>query len=283
MIDGLFVVDKPAGITSHDVVARLRRTIKQKRIGHSGTLDPNATGVLLVAVGRATRLLRFASDLPKSYECEIVLGQATSTLDADGEVTETWDMSSVTDDDIATAATKFKGDIMQVPPMVSAIRVNGKRLHQLAREGVEVKRKARPVTIYEIETEGKTLRATCSSGTYVRTLVADIGESLGGGAHLRNLVRTAIGPFDTGCAVPLASIEQDWQPHLRPTGDLLSHLDQIAVDESQAASVRHGRPLHLEAEGAGPWRVVDGERNLLAVYERNESGKIAAGVVLDAV
>src|SRR4051812_16215401 len=134
---GVVVVDKPAGWTSHDVVARCRRIFGQKRVGHSGTLDPDATGVLLVGLGPATRLLRFLTDLRKSYECEVVLGVATSTLDAAGEVVGTWDMAAVGLDDVRAAAADFVGDIEQIPPMVSAVKVDGKRLHELARQGIE--------------------------------------------------------------------------------------------------------------------------------------------------
>src|SRR5688500_17166019 len=139
-IDGLVVVDKPAGGTSHDVVARCRKIFGQKRVGHSGTLDPDATGVLLVGLGRATRLLRFLTDLPKSYVGDLVLGTSTSTLDAAGEVTGTWDMGAVTLADVRAAALAFVGEIQQIPPMVSAVKVGGKRLHELARAGVEVER-----------------------------------------------------------------------------------------------------------------------------------------------
>jgi tRNA pseudouridine55 synthase len=155
---GLAVVDKPAGWTSHDVVARGRRLLGTKKVGHSGTLDPGATGVLLLGVGRVTRLLRFLGELPKSYECEVVLGIETSTLDDEGEVTATHDMSGLTFADVASAAGRFVGDIEQVPPMVSAIQIGGKRLHELARQGIEVERPARPVTIHRLDVE-----PTCGS------------------------------------------------------------------------------------------------------------------------
>ena len=151
-VNGLVVVDKAAGWTSHDVVARCRGIFGQRRVGHAGTLDPDATGVLLVGLGRVTRLLRFLTVLRKTYTTDIVLGTATSTLDASGEVTATFDMSRVRPSDVAAAATALTGEIEQVPPMVSAVKVEGRRLHELAREGVEVERKPRPVTVYRFET-----------------------------------------------------------------------------------------------------------------------------------
>ncbi|MGH9115917.1 MAG: tRNA pseudouridine(55) synthase TruB, partial [Acidimicrobiales bacterium] len=147
MIDGVVIVDKPAGMTSHDVVSRCRRVFEQRKVGHAGTLDPDATGVLVVGLGRATRLLRYMSGLEKSYRAEIVLGVATTTLDASGEVTGRWDQGGVTLEDARSAASRLTGRISQVPPMVSAVKVGGRRLHQLAREGLEVERSAREVTV----------------------------------------------------------------------------------------------------------------------------------------
>ena len=205
---GFVVVDKPAGMTSHDVVSRIRRRFNERRVGHSGTLDPDATGVLIVAVGNATRLLQFFSDLPKTYTGEVVFGAATTTLDASGDVTDTRDMSSLTIDMVREAACRFVGDIMQVPPMVSAIKIGGRRLHEIAREGGEVERKPRPVTVHRFDVVDEVDRiagnpvvrveVSCSSGTYIRTLAADLGTALGGVAHLRNLRRRAIGDFVVG-------------------------------------------------------------------------------------
>ena len=151
LTNGLAVVDKEAGWTSHDVVARCRRIFGQRRVGHAGTLDPDATGVLLVGLGRTTRLMRFLTALPKTYEAEIVLGTATSTLDASGEVTGTWDMEEVTLAQVREAAAQLTGEIEQIPPMVSAIKIDGQRLHNLARQGIEIDRPARPVTVYRFD------------------------------------------------------------------------------------------------------------------------------------
>src|SRR4051794_25486619 len=206
-VDGVVAVDKPAGWTSHDVVAKSRGLLGTKKVGHAGTLDPSATGVLVLGVGRATRLLRYLGDLPKAYVGELVLGTETTTLDAEGDVVRTHDMAGVTLDDVRAAAAGFVGPILQVPPMVSAVKVDGKKLYELARAGVEIEREARPVTIHSIAVdEGPEpgvhrLTVSCSGGTYVRVLAADIGTALGGGAHLRALRRTAVGGFDLAGAV----------------------------------------------------------------------------------
>ncbi|MEQ1787765.1 MAG: tRNA pseudouridine(55) synthase TruB, partial [Acidimicrobiales bacterium] len=191
--DGLAVVDKAAGWTSHDVVAKARGVLGTRKVGHSGTLDPDATGVLLLGVGKVTRLLRYLGLPSKSYAGVIVLGTATSTLDASGEVTGTWDMAGVGLDAVRAAASALTGDILQVPPMVSAIQIDGRRLHELAREGIEVERPARPVTVERFDVSEATapghfpIEVVCSSGTYIRSLADDVGRALGGGAHLRDL------------------------------------------------------------------------------------------------
>lgn len=269
--DGLAVIDKPAGWTSHDVVAKLRGVLGTRKVGHAGTLDPDATGVLLVGVGRATRLMRFMTALPKSYVGEIVLGAETTTLDSSGEVTATHDMSGVTLADARAAALQLTGDILQVPPMVSAVKVGGRRLHELARDGIEVERDARPVTVHrfdlvEVPGDPGVLRAEveCSSGTYVRTLAADLGHLLGGGAHLRNLRRTAIGSFTLAEATTIEGAT------LLSMADALRDLPAVHVDAELAALVRNGRVLDVglfEAAGQAPWPVIGPDGELLAVYE----------------
>jgi tRNA pseudouridine55 synthase len=283
-VHGFVVVDKPVGITSHDVVARLRRRFSERRVGHSGTLDPDATGVLIVALGNATRLLQFLGDLPKTYTGEVVFGTATSTLDASGEVTATRDMSTLTIDRIREASKAFLGDIAQIPPMVSAIKVGGRRLHEIAREGGEVHREPRHVTIHRYvvgdvvdRVDGNpvvNIEVTCSSGTYIRTLAADLGEALGGVAHLRNLRRRAIGDFVVGANHDSASIDS---APLQPAVAVMAHLDgvnvaMVSVDADSAVKVRNGRSF--DALGAldgreGERRIVLNERNeLIAVYSR---------------
>jgi tRNA pseudouridine55 synthase len=270
MTDGVAVVDKPAGCTSHDVVARARRSLGTRKIGHAGTLDPDATGVLVLGVGRATRLLRYVGDLPKAYGGEVVLGVATSTLDAAGEVVATADMGDLGLDEVRAAAARMVGTVEQVPPMVSAVQVGGRRLHELARAGVEVEREARTVTVWRFDVveavEPGVFRVAveCSSGTYVRSLAADLGEALGGVAHLRRLRRTAVGPFTEDRARPIEELE------VLPPLAAVAHLPAVAVDEEVAGLVGHGRRLERAGPtpfpGDGPWAVVGPEGALLAVY-----------------
>jgi tRNA pseudouridine55 synthase len=287
-LTGLVVVDKEAGWTSHDVVARCRRIFGQRRVGHAGTLDPDATGVLLVGLGRATRLMRFLTALPKTYEGEVVLGTATSTLDASGEVTGTWDMDSVGLADAREAAATLTGAIEQVPPMVSAVRVGGRRLHALAREGVEVDRAARPVTVHRfdvapgLEPGVFRVEVECSSGTYIRVLAQDLGMALGGGAHLRNLRRTRIGSF----AAEDARLVDDLTPAVVLTpAQALRDLDQVVVTAEMQQHIARGLPLDrvpLGVTGDGPWGLVDAGHRLLAVYEATETDRIRPSVVLEA-
>ncbi|HMD45108.1 MAG TPA: tRNA pseudouridine(55) synthase TruB [Acidimicrobiales bacterium] len=283
---GLAVVDKPAGWTSHDVVARCRKVFAQRRVGHAGTLDPDATGVLLVGVGRATRLLRFLTALPKTYVAEVVLGTATSTLDASGEVVGRFDMDGVTLEQVRAAAAGLTGDILQVPPMVSAVKVGGQRLHRLARQGIEVERSPRPVTVYRFAVDAGDepgvvrIEVECSSGTYVRVLAADLGTALGGGAHLRALRRTRIGSFVAAEAHPVDALEPS---DLLAPAEALRDLDSVTVDAEMEALIARGLPLDrvsLGAGGEGPWALVDGSDRLLAVYEATETDRVRPAVVL---
>jgi len=286
-ITGLVVIDKEAGWTSHDVVARCRRIFGQRRVGHAGTLDPDATGVLLVGLGRATRLMRFLTALPKTYTTDIVLGTATSTLDASGEVLATYDMAHVTPDDVAAAAADLTGDIEQVPPMVSAVKVGGRRLHELARQGVEVDRPARTVTVSRFDTapdpsQPGVYRAevVCSSGTYIRVLAQDLGRALGGDAYVTNLRRTRIGSFGDPDMHALDGIGPD---DVLTPAQAMRDMDAVTVPPDTAASIRTGLPLDrvpLGAGGDGPWAMLDEAGALLAVYEATGSDRIRPAVVL---
>jgi tRNA pseudouridine55 synthase len=279
-IHGVAVVDKPAGVTSHDVVGMLRRRFGERQVGHAGTLDPDATGVLVVAVGKATRLLRFVEKTRKGYAGEVVLGSSTSTLDSSGDVLATFDMSDVTLDDArAAVAGHLLGDIEQVPPMVSAIRVDGKRLHELAREGIEVERAPRPVTIHRFDVVDwaepgvLAIDVECSPGTYIRTLADDLGRLLGGGAHLRNLRRTYVGEFT------LAQAEPPDECELLPVASAVRALAAVVVSPDVAALVANGRVLDAW-DGDGPWAVFDGTEQLLAVYEKFGDGQAKPALVL---
>jgi tRNA pseudouridine55 synthase len=269
--DGFLVVDKQAAWTSHDVVARCRRLLGTRKVGHAGTLDPDATGVLIVGVGRATRLLRFASALSKTYVGEIVLGSTTSTLDASGEVTGHFDMSGVRLEEVREAARSLTGRIEQTPPMVSAVKVGGRRLHELARAGIEVERAPRGVEVFRFEVfetgESDLVRVLveCSSGTYVRVLAADLGARLGGGAHLRALRRVSIGSFSDLEAIALEDVALD---RLRPPGELLRDLPGAVASPELAQALGHGRAverLALGVVGDGPWAVMDQSGALVAV------------------
>jgi tRNA pseudouridine55 synthase len=289
--DGLVVVDKPAGWTSHDVVGKLRKIYGQRRVGHAGTLDPDATGVLLVGLGRVTRLLRYLQETGKEYRARIVFGVATDTLDAAGAVLERTEMS-FTGDQLATAALAFTGDIEQVPPMVSAIKVDGKKLYELARAGQVVEREPRPVRIDELVVEDfepgrypeATIRVVCSTGTYIRTLAADLGTALGGCAHLAELRRVRVGSFGVGEAREIEAIERDPDATVVAPAEALRDLERVVVDAEQARAVTHGATFAAQGfladdAGAGPFAVVDDEAVLLAVYERRGAGVKPAVVI----
>ena len=279
VVHGVVLIDKPAGMTSHDVVAQLRRRFGERRIGHAGTLDPDATGVLVVGVGNATRLLRFASASNKTYEVEIVFGAETDTLDASGEVVAEHQMS-VDLGQVSAAAASLTGEIEQVPPMVSARRVGGRRLYEIAREGREVDRESRSVTVSRFEVEATEdpliwrAKVTCSAGTYIRTLGADLGSALGGGAHIRNLRRIRSGHY---------SVEEtgtiDEAP-LLPIVELTRGMDPIALDQAEISLAQNGGRLKINRmQGDGPWALVDADRNLVAVHEIQD-GEVVVGVVI---
>jgi tRNA pseudouridine55 synthase len=278
MRDGLVVVDKPAGCTSHDVVARLRKTYSQRRVGHAGTLDPDATGVLLVGLGRATRLLRFLQEAGKSYRGRIVFGIATSTLDASGEIVEQQPMP-LAREDVEDAVARFVGDLEQLPPMVSAVKVGGRRLHQLARAGVDVERAPRRVRVDRFVVEDfepgpypeATVLVECGSGTYVRSLAADVGVALGGCAHLATLRRLAIGSFTVAESRSLDDIAADPDGAVLSLATAMRDLERVDVDDEQVRAVRHGIAFPTGAlgeRGDGPFALVARDDDLVAVYER---------------
>jgi tRNA pseudouridine55 synthase len=291
--DGLLVVDKHAGPTSHDVVNRLRRLFATKRVGHAGTLDPPATGILLVGLHRATRILQFLQALPKTYRAEVAFGATTSTQDATGRVLEERPCSFGLDD-LRGAAATMVGEIRQVPPMVSAVRVGGERLYQAARRGEEVERPARAVTVYGLDVatfDGTAWEATldvrCSSGTYVRTLAADIGELLGCGAHLKTLRRTSVGSLGEADAVTVAQLEA-MEPDARraavmPMDAAMRDYESVTVSGDELQAVGHGRSLGDPDPGSPegpPVAVVDPDGRLLAVYRRQGAGLRPAAVLV---
>jgi len=272
---GLVVVDKPGGITSHDVVSRVRRLVGTRKVGHAGTLDPMATGVLVLGVNRATRLLGHLMLTEKAYDATIRLGVSTTTDDAEGEVVATASTAGLDEAAIRAAAAGFVGDLMQVPTAVSAIKVDGKRAYQRVREGEDVDLAARPVTVHEltvtavrVSTGSTTVDADvslrCSSGTYVRAIARDLGARLGVGGHLTALRRTAVGPYDLAMARTLEQLAED--PALLPIADAArAAFPSYDLDEAGAADVRFGRALDLELARITALFAPDGE--FLALYE----------------
>jgi len=260
--DGDFVlpVDKPAGPTSHDVVAAARRALGTRKIGHTGTLDPFASGLLLLCVGRATRLAEYLSALDKRYEATAKLGVETDTLDLEGEaVSEAADISHLTGEAIADALAGFTGELDQVPPQFSAKKVDGEAMHRRARRGEHVDLPPARVCVHEMEPMEVALPAVrfavrCSSGTYIRALARDLGSALGVGAHLTALRRTAVGRFDVADAVPLDRLDDPGAvaaARIDPVA-ALAHLRGVAVDDGDAERLRHGQRLRIEpaVEGA---------------------------------
>jgi tRNA pseudouridine55 synthase len=283
--DGVLVVDKPAGPTSHDVVQRVRRAAGQHRVGHTGTLDPAATGVLVCCLGRAARLVRFLQAGEKTYAARLVLGVTTDTLDAEGEVLERRSAAHVDERALCEALTAFQGPIEQVPPMVSAVKVGGRRLHEAARAGEHVEREARSVTVHDLVLESftpgehpeATFLVTCSAGTYVRTLAADVGDALGVGASLTALRRVANGPFVASEAHDLDAIDRAGQQQrlreltMTPVEAVQRTLPFVEVAEPEVAR-RLTQGGRLDAQGiAGPYAVLH-EGHLLGIYA-DEDGR----------
>ena len=283
MTRGFLIVDKPSGISSNQAVAQVRRATGVKKVGHAGTLDPLATGVLVVGIGKVTRLIRFIQDRPKEYFATALFGVSTDTLDADGAVLDRVEMN-VSREDLEAVVPRFVGDIKQVPPMVSALKHEGRRLYSIARAGEEVEREARPVQVYELEILSVgpgpfpevEFRVVCGKGTYVRSLADDMAAALGGSANLTALRRTRIGSLGIDRSVRADDLGS-WQDHLLSPSEALADLPVVEVGEETASGVRHGMQFLageiLDGPESGPYRVVGGDGELLAVYTR--SGDIA--------
>ena len=273
-MNGIVIVDKPQGWTSQDVTARLRRVFNTRRIGHGGTLDPMATGVLPVFVGRATRGVEFFEHAEKTYETVLRLGITTDTEDITGTVLTEQD-AFVTGEMLEEVLEKFRGDIMQVPPMYSALKVNGQKLYDLARKGKEVERQPRPITIHELtllgmEAEGIRLRVRCSKGTYIRTLCKDIGQALGCGGCMAALRRVAAGEYTAEEAVPLQVLLETENPeqYLRPVDSMFRNYPQVTLSEKQEIRCRNGNSFSVQmAEGTYRAYSRDGEFLMLAKVE----------------
>jgi tRNA pseudouridine55 synthase len=284
-VDGILNVNKPAGLTSFKVVAAVRRHSGEKRVGHAGTLDPAATGVLPVCIGKATRVVEYLSEADKSYTAVVRLGIATDTYDASGAVTATADPSGITREQVEAALGAFRGRIQQTPPMFSALKSEGRPLYALAREGKTVERKSRAVTIHRFEMTGwdppdLTLEIDCSKGTYIRSLAHDLGAALGCGAHLKELVRTRVGPFAIEDTVSLEEALEafeagDGDTLLAPIDSVLGDMEPVTLTAEEVDAVVKGQVLAREpGEDAGRYRRAYGpEGAFVAVLHRDkESG-----------
>ena len=304
-MNGLLVIDKPVGITSHDVVARCRKILKTKRVGHTGTLDPFATGVMIVLVGKATRLAQFLDKDAKEYEADVKFGFETDTGDRTGELRITnYELRNVSRGEIEDVLTSFRGEIEQTPPMYSAKKIDGKKLYELARKGVEIERRAVKINIYELEViafrESETvvnddvkktnwqtenhdlkLKVACSAGTYIRVLAEDIGKKLGVGAHLAELRRTRAGNFDLSKAVTLEKLEETASQNkldkvLISMNEAVSHLPEIVLSETEIEKTRNGIRLEFAdetIEDNQAIRMIDAKKNLIAIGFYNKSEK----------
>ena len=273
-MNGIVIIDKPQGWTSQDVTARLRRVFNTRRIGHGGTLDPMATGVLPVFVGRATRGVEFFEHAEKTYETVLRLGLTTDTEDISGNVLTEQD-AFVTGEELEAVLEKFRGDILQVPPMYSALKINGQKLVDMARKGKTVERQPRPITIHELtllgmEAEGIRLRVRCSKGTYIRTLCKDIGEALGCGGCMAALRRVQAGEYTIDEAVPLLQLLEEAEPEkfLRPVDTMFRNYPAVTLSEKQALRCRNGNSFSMKLE-EGTYRAYDqnGEFLMLAKEE----------------
>lgn len=257
-MEGILNINKPPGVTSFRVVAIVRRLSGERRVGHTGTLDPEATGVLPVCLGQATRITEFLVDTPKTYRAVIELGTATDTYDASGNITRESDISDIDRGKIEACLNTFRGTIRQTPPMFSALKHRGQPLYRLARAGVTIERKPRLVNVHRLEIidwnpPRVTVEVECGKGTYIRSLAHDLGEALGCGAHLSRLERTRCGIFDIRDAVTVPDLEAAFQNgetdrFLHPVDSVLGHLEAVTVDETQETVIKTGQPLWLEAK-----------------------------------
>jgi tRNA pseudouridine55 synthase len=268
---GILNLHKPSGPTSHDCVAQVRRALGTRRVGHAGTLDPLASGVLVLGIGNGTRILEYLQGLPKVYRAGVVFGVETDTQDTSGVVQAEADASAITEEALLALLPQFRGDLMQVPPMVSALKVGGKKLYELARQGTIIEREPRPVTVYRLELlqfrsgarPEAELRVECSAGTYVRTLCHDLGRELCVGAAMSALEREAVGPFRVEDAVRLDALGPGTT--LLPLSDALAHLPAVTVDPTMAVRLAQGQFIPAPGEAPdGPVRVLAEDGALLA-------------------
>jgi tRNA pseudouridine55 synthase len=277
VVSGVLVVDKPVGLTSHDVVQIIRRGTSIRRAGHTGTLDPRASGVLVVLLGPAVRLSEYVSASDKRYQATIRLGSSTDTFDAEGRITSSTSVDNITEDQFEGILDQYVGEIEQVPPPYSAIKVGGRKAYEMAREGEEVNLEPRVIQVYSLELlewdpPEAVVDVFCSSGTYVRSLANDLGNALGVGAHLVGLRRTKSGRFTLRDAVPLRRLQEsfvagDWYKYLIPAAEALADWPMIELDADQVELVRHGHRVPAETGVEGWARGVSEQGDLVALLE----------------
>ncbi len=278
---GLLIVDKPVGPTSHKIVNLVRRGIGIRKVGHAGTLDPRASGVLVLCLGPATRLSEYLSTSSKRYEAVVRFGKSTQTYDAEGPVLRETG-SAPTLDEIEAVLPEFRGQIEQIPPPFSAIKVRGKKAYELARSGKQVDLESRTVTIHRLEVldyraPDLLLDVECTAGTYIRSLAHNLGERLKSGAHLANLRRTKAGPFTLEDAIPLPKIEvgfltNKWEKYIRPAADALPDFPKVLVEGEDLEKIRFGHRIEAEAPASGIARAIDPDGDLVAILEAVEDG-----------
>ncbi len=280
VVSGVLVVDKPVGLTSHDVVQIIRRGTSIRRAGHTGTLDPRASGVLVVLLGPAVRLSEYVSASDKRYQATIRLGSSTDTFDAEGRITASASVDSISEEQFEGILDQYVGEIEQVPPPYSAIKVGGRKAYEMAREGEEVNLEPRVIQVYSLELlewdpPEAVVDVFCSSGTYVRSLANDLGNALGVGAHLVGLRRTKSGRFTLRDAVPLRRLQEafvagDWYKYLIPAAEALADWPMVELDGDQVELVRHGHRVPAEAGTKGWARGVSEQGDLVALLEVDE-------------
>lgn len=281
VVSGVLVVDKPTGLTSHDVVQIIRRGTGIRRAGHTGTLDPRASGVLVVLIGPAVRLSEYVSASDKRYQATIRLGSSTDTFDADGRITSSSPIDDISEEMFTEHLEKFIGEMEQVPPPYSAVKVKGRKAYEMAREGEEVDLEPRIITVYSLEVlewdpPEAVIDVYCSSGTYVRSLANDLGKALGTGAHLVGLRRTKSGRFTLRDAVPLRRLQEsfdagNWYKYLIPAAEALADWPMIELDADQVELVRHGHRVPAEPDQKGWARGVSQQGDLVALLEVDEN------------
>lgn len=279
-MDGILNINKPAGMTSFDVVTRVKRLTGQRHSGHAGTLDPQATGVLPICLGQATRVVEYLFNETKTYRAVLRIGITTDTYDSTGKVIMEKDASPINREQIEEALKSFQGNITQTPPMYSALKHNGQPLYKLARTGIEVERKSRPVRIDSLQildwqSPLLTLDIVCGKGTYIRSLAHDLGQKLGCGANMQDLTRLRVGPFKIEESLNLLQMEEiaksgDWQPYLFPIDYVLMDFPVLVVNEEQRCSLIHGSPVSLSLRANPPTTSME-DKQICRVYTEDGS------------